>query len=72
MRMADDRLLCDILSKLSSVINMIENQAHDLRALRQIMEERLEKPMKPKVTRMPWYSEPHDLGMKEARTRDGE
>jgi len=70
--MADDRLLCDILTKLADVLHMLEDQAHELRAMRQMVEERLEKPTKPVVKRMPWYSEPHDLGMTEARKPEGE
>lgn len=51
-----EHLMIDILNRVSDTLRMLEDQAHELRAMRQMIEERLIEQPKPKVVRMPWYT----------------
>jgi len=78
-----DEMTCRIVGQLSDVILRLEDQLHELRAMRQMMEERLPKPSRPAVQRNPAERRGksirvteingdniHDLGMTEARSKD--
>jgi len=52
-------MVCTIVGQLSDVIHKLDDSLHELRNMRQLLEERLPKTQKPTVQRMPWYtSEP--------------
>ncbi len=75
-----DELTCRIVGQLADIICMLEDQLHELREVRGVLEERLPKFAKPVIKRNPPQRhgkkiniteiqgcEPHDLGMSEAR-----
>lgn len=78
-----DEMTCRIVGQLCDVINKLEDQLHELRHMRQMMEERLPKTSRPHVMRNQSQrgGKPirvteingdniHDLGMTEARSKD--